>query len=68
MSRSRLLSTKLRRLYFIHGDPLKFLDKGGELKVIILEDLSGDNASWVEGRKSKIRDSNEETFFFYELT
>lgn len=38
------------------------MHKGSESKVIILEDLSGDSASWVEGIKSKVRDSNE-TFF-----
>lgn len=51
--RIRLSSAKMRSLDLIpckSWDPLKFLDQGYNLKVIILEDLYGDSVSWVEGR------------------
>lgn len=38
------------------------------MKAIILEDLFGDSASWIEGRRSKVRDSHKEAVFIYELT
>ena len=51
MSSKRLLSTKLRGVDLLlceSWDPLKVWDKGSDLKVIALEDLYGDSASWVE--------------------
>lgn len=66
----RVLSSMLRGVDLLLCKSLGSVEgfrQGSDLKVIILEDLHGDSARWVEWRKSKLRETNEETEFV-ELT